>query len=155
MIWIVIVLLWSSVSFGQAVEISAVSYSIVSGATMAYIIKDRDAYRRGNLVYRDYQKTWRVLLPVEAISLINVGFAIAIEDRKRWDLVVTDLFLVGAIRWLVRDGVYQTLQGKPFFELPNTEWTYFPGIEKLGSAFFKIALVSTILVFKYFILPIL
>jgi len=146
---------FNSLSFSQLVEINAVVYSIVSGVQMSYMIKDRQAYREGD-PYQEYQKKWRLLLPVEVLSLVNVGFSMAVENHnKNFSYVVTDLFLIGSIRWLIRDGFYQLMYKENFFKLPNTENTFFSKIEKLGSPFFKIFLVVSVLAFKYFLLPLI
>jgi len=153
---LILILFFSTIPLkSQQVEISAVVYSIVSGVQMSYMVKDRQAFKDGD-PYQDYQKKWRLLLPVEVLSLVNVGFSMAVENHdKSFSYVVTDLVLVGSIRWLIRDGFYQLMYKENFFKLPNTENTFFSKIEKLGSPLFKIFLVASVLVFKYFLLPLL
>jgi len=151
-----IIILFNSLLFSQLVEINAVVYSIVSGVSMSYQMKDRQAFKNGDPVYKEHQKKWRLLLPVEGLTLLNVGFSIALEDRKeKIENIITDVFVVGSIRWLVRDGIYQLMHDENFFKLPNTENTFFPNIEKLGSPFFKIFLVASVLAFKFLLLPLL
>ena len=104
----------TSLLFSQQVEISAVVYSTISGFTQYYQIADRNAFKNGDPREREYSEAWHSLQTLEAISLLNVGYQIG-TNTENYLQVTTDVFLTGAIRWIVRDGVYQTLLTNSFF----------------------------------------
>lgn len=141
----------------QAVEISAVSHSIISGLTIHYQMQDRNAYAKGDPIYREYQKKWRLLLPLEYLSAVNVGFAIAIENKNKitWLRIVTDAAVAGMIRVNVRQWTYQIAGGRNMFNQPNSTNTYFSRIEKFADAFVKVLALGIVLSFKYFLLPLI
>ena len=99
----------------QTVELSAIGYSIISGYTQYNQIKDRQYYKIGNPIYKDYSKNWHALQTLEAISLINVGIQIQAANQSYLPGIITDIFLTGAIRWVVRDGTYQLLMQNSFY----------------------------------------
>ena len=136
----------------QQVEISAVVYSVLSGYTQYNQIKDRQYFKIGDPVYKSYSKKWHALQTLETIALINVGIQIEVTNKSYLPGVITDVFLTGAIRWIVRDGVYQGLLGNSFFHQSENTTAQF---ESLGTPFVKISFVAFVLVFKYFLLPLL
>jgi hypothetical protein len=140
---------FSFTSYSQTVEISSTAYSILSGFTLYYQIQDRNAFKYSGPLERQYSETWHTLQTLEALSLINVGYQIG-DNNKNFAGVTTDVFLTGAIRWIVRDGTYQLLLGNSFFNLSNETTAQF---EKFGTPVVKISFLVVILIFKYFILP--
>ena len=135
--------------FSQQVEISAIGYSIISGATAYNQIKDRELYKNSNPNYISYSKNWHALQTLEAISLINVGVQIENENQSYLPGIITDVFLVGAVRWIVRDGTYQLLLGNSFFHQSKNTVAQF---ETLGTPLVKLSFLTAILIFKYFFL---
>lgn len=83
------------------------------------------------------------------MSLINVGFQIN-DENNTIPGIATDIVLTGAIRWIVRDGIYQTLLTNSFFNQSLETTAQF---EKYGTPYIKFAFLFTVLIFKYFILP--
>lgn len=149
---IFIIIVFNSFLFSQQVEISATVYSIVSGYTSYNQIKDRNYFSIGDPVYKKYSKNWHALQTLEAIALINVGIQIEVLNQSYLPGIVTDVFLTGAIRWIVRDGTYQLLLGNSFFNQSENTTAQF---ESFGSPFIKITFLTAILLFKYFLLPLL
>lgn len=142
-------LIFNSLLFSQSVEISAVAYSTISGFTQYYQIADRNAFKVGDPRETDYSETWHSLQTLEAISLINVGYQIG-NNNKNFSGIATDIVLTGAIRWIVRDGVYQTLLTNSFFNQSKETTANF---EQYGTPYVKFAFLFSVLIFKYFILP--
>jgi len=138
-----------SFSFSQSVELSAVAYSTISGFTQYYQIADRNAFKIGDPREKEYSEAWHTLQTLEALSLINVGYQIG-DNNKNFSGIATDIVLTGAIRWIVRDGIYQTLLTNSFFNLSSETTANF---EKLGTPVMKFSFLIAILLFKYFILP--
>ena len=139
-----------AIVFSQSVEISATAYSIISGFTQYYQIADRNAFKNSDPLESNYSQTWHSLQTLEAISIINVGYQIGNENKTYIPGIITDVVLTGAIRWLVRDGIYQTLLTNSFFNQSLETTAQF---EKYGTPYIKFAFLFTVLIFKYFILP--
>jgi hypothetical protein len=128
---IIFFFLLTTLVYSQQVEISAVAHSIVSGLTISNQMKDRSAYGSGDPIYREYQKKWRALLPLELTTGLLTGVAIAYNNNS-WLGIATDII-----------------------NQPNTDHTHFRGIEKWMDAYVKIGILVFALGFKYFILPLL
>jgi hypothetical protein len=139
-----------SLLFSQQVELSATLYSVVSGFTQYYQIADRNAFKIGDPKETEYSEAWHSLQTLEAISLINVGYQIGDLNQTYLPGIITDVFLTGAIRWIVRDGVYQTLLTNSFF---NQSLETTANFEKFGTPVVKFSFLAVVLIFKYFILP--
>lgn len=142
-------LTFNTLLFSQSVEISATLYSVVSGYTQFYQIQDRNAFKNSNPLEQEYSETWHTLQTLEAISLINVGYQIG-DNNENFAGIATDIVLTGAIRWIVRDGVYQTLLTNSFFNLSKETTANF---EQFGTPAVKISFLLAVLIFKYYILP--
>lgn len=139
----------TSLLFSQQIEISATLYSVVSGFTQYYQIADRNAFKYSDPKESTYSKTWHSLQTLEAITLLNVGYQIGTNDNNFLE-IGTDVILTGAIRWIVRDGVYQTLLTNSFFNQSLETTAQF---EKYGTPYIKFTFLFAVLIFKYFILP--
>ena len=147
-----IILLLSIPVKPQSVEISAVGYSIVSGLTMYNQMKDRNAYAKGDPIYKSYSKRWHALQTLETISLVSVGIQIGTLNKLDWQKNTIDVLLLGSIRWIVRDGTYQLMQGNSFFRRSTQTTAQF---ERYGTPLVKISLLLALLTVKYLILPVL
>ena len=140
----------------QAVEITAVVHSVISGLTISNQMKDRMAFKNGDPAYKDFQKKWRLLLPLEYLSAAGVGVAIQLESSKKpWYYYLVDLAEAGLIRVNVRQWVYQLDGNRHWLNQPNTDHTYFRGIEKFTGAIIKIVALGLVISFKYLILPLI
>lgn len=142
-------LIFNTLLFSQSVEFSAVAYSTISGFTQYYQIADRNAFKNSDPRESSYSQTWHSLQTLEVISIINVGYCIS-ENNKNFSGVATDIVLTGAIRWIVRDGIYQTLLTNSFFNQSKETTAQF---EQYGTPYVKFAFLFSVLIFKYFILP--
>jgi len=144
----ILILFFSSYLYSQQVELSAAGYSIISGFTQYFQIKDRNAFKIGDPREKEYSEAWHSLQTLEALSLINVGYQIG-DNNKNFSGIATDVILTGAIRWIVRDGVYQTLLTNSFFNQSSETTAHF---EKFGTPLMKFSFLIAVLIFKYFIL---
>lgn len=142
-------LAFNSLLFSQQVEISALTYSTLSGFTLYYQILDRNAFKYYDPNETSYNRTWHTLQTLEALSLINVGYQIAYHDKRNAWLIGTDILITGGIRWIVRDGIYQMLLGNSFWNLSDNTTAQF---EKFGTPLMKISFLAILLIFKYFVL---
>lgn len=142
-------LIFNTLVFSQVVEISATTYATLSGFTLYYQIQDRNAFKNGSSNEYSYNQTWHTLQTLEALSLINVGYQIGLNDERNAWLIGTDILITGGIRWIVRDGIYQVLLGNSFFNLSNNTTAQF---EKFGTPLMKITFLAILLLFKYLVL---
>lgn len=143
------IILFNSFIFCQSVEISAIAYSTISGFTQYYQIADRNAFKNSDPLEKQYSENWHTLQTLEAISLINVGYQIG-DNNKNFAGIATDVVLTGAIRWIVRDGVYQSLLTNSFFNQSKETTANF---EQFGNPYVKFSFLAVVLIFKYYILP--
>jgi hypothetical protein len=142
-------LIFNSFLFSQSVEIAAVAYSTISGFTQYYQIADRNAFKNSDPREASYSQTWHSLQTLETLLLINVGYQIG-DNNKNFPGIATDIVLTGAIRWIVRDGIYQTLLTNSFF---NQSLETTANFEKYGTPYVKFFFLFAVLIFKYYILP--
>jgi len=135
MIWVLFVsILWSS----------------VSGITEYHRIKDRMLFRNGDEGYKYHSGQWHKLGFAETTLGLGTGVAIAFDaiDEKSILIGISDLFLVSAIRWNIRDGVYNMKNGNEFFyRSPNTT----SNIEQFGTPLVKLAFLTTAIIINLII----
>jgi hypothetical protein len=112
---------------------------------------DRTAYGNSDPIYKEYSRQWHSLQTLETISLINVGITIGLKNQTDIVKNITDVFLVGAIRWLIRDGTYNLLNGNSFFHQSKTTTAQF---EKYGTPVVKLSFLAIVLILKYYVLNI-
>ncbi len=133
MIWVIITsFLWSS----------------VSGLSEYHRIADRQLYADGDKEYKYHSEQWHKLEFFDAGLAIGTGVAISFDtfnEENIW-VGIADILVVGAIRWNVRDGVYNVANGNGFYyQSPNT----MSGIEKFGTPLVKIGFLLTALLIRY------
>ena len=92
------------------------------------------------------------MLIIKTLSLINYGIQIEAVNNSDWLKNSVDVLFLGSVRWIVRDGVYQLLQGNNFFyQSPNTMASF----EHIGTPFVKITFFLIVATLTYLILPVL
>lgn len=145
--WIIITALgWSAVSVGQTETlISSVVYSAISGKTEYYRMKDRALFGEGNKEYLEYSKKWHNLQFAEVGSAFIVGGSIALTNDNFYD-VVKQTLMAGAVRWVVRDGVYNLNNSNSFFYQSKGTTSF---LEPLGTWYVKIGLLAIIIIWNY------
>ena len=121
-------------------------WSSVSGLTEYHRIRDRALFRQDNEQYEYHSQQWHRLEFAEKTLGIGTGVAIAFDaiDEKSILVGISDLFMVGAMNWNVRDGVYNMKNGNEFYyRSPNTT----SSIEQFGTPLIKITfLVSAVII---------
>jgi squalene cyclase len=146
---ILLSLLLTCTVFAQTeVIVSSVLYSSLSGAVTYNQMMDRELYKKGNLEYKDYSRRWHTMKYFEMASGIGTGFVIALDSKLEADKFIADLLVVGGIRWVVHDGVYNIAQGNPFFYQSKTSYSM---IEGVGTWYIKLAFLGTVILIRYLI----
>ena len=126
---------------------TSILWSSVSGVSEYHRIKDRQLYKEGNNDYIYHSKQWHKLEFFDAGLALGTGVAItldAVNEESIW-IGIADLFVASAVRWNVRDGVYNMKQGNGFYyQSPNTVGS----IEQLGTPFIKIGYLLATIIFR-------
>lgn len=140
---LILILLFTTSIFGQTETlISSVIYSVISGQTEYYRMVDRAVCHTGDL---SYSKKWHNLQYAEVGSALMVGGSIALTSEDLFD-AFKQVLMVGAVRWVVRDGVYNLNQKNNFFyQSPNTTSI----LEPFGYWYIKIGLLLIIIMWNY------
>lgn len=146
---IIITLLISTFSFAQLEVIgTATLYSALSGAVTYNQIKDRALYKAGDPRWEEYSKRWHSMKFTEIGFCISTGIAVALDSKMELDKFISDMLIVGAIRWVVHDGVYNMAQGNDFFyRSPNTTNI----LEGFGTWYIKTGILITVILVRYLI----
>ena len=137
-------------SRAQWIEINATCAAVTGGYSLYYQIQDRNAFKHGLPEENLYSEKWHKLQSVELLNYILVGVQIGIQENNGPALIVTNIVETAAIRWIVRDGIYQAKLGNSFWNLSKETTAQF---EQLGSPFVKLGFLICIIIFKYLILP--
>ena len=130
------------------VIITSTLWSAISGRTEYHRMEDRRLAIEGNEDYLRHSKIWHTLEVPEVLSAFSVGGVIALDsfkDEFKPEIMLSDLILAGAIRWMVYDGVYNISHGDNWFHQSNTTMSF---LEPMGSPFFKIMILINALVFR-------
>ena len=138
--------LFCNIILGQTETlISSVIYAAISGQTEYYRMKDRELFGQGDKKYLEYSKKWHNLQFAEVGSAFVVGGSIALTSDNVYD-AVKQSFVAGAIRWIIRDGIYNLNNKNDFFyQSPKT--TSF--LEPLATWYVKIGLLAIIIIWNY------
>ena len=149
MIWVIIILFPFCI-YSQAVEISSVVHSAVSGYTINYQMLDRSLYGRHDIAYREAQKKWRASLHLEYLTAVGVGVSIGLENNgKQWYYYGYDVVEAFAIREALRPIFYNLFGGRAWNKQPNTDWTYFSVWEKSWNTYTRLLFATTLVIIKY------
>ena len=141
-----ITILFSTLTFSQGVEITSVTHSVVSGYSAYYQMKDRTYYASGETeLKKRYNSYWHTTGGVELGLSIYLGMQI---EKQNDDLlgVAKDVVLFSAIRWLLRDGTYNMLNGNPFFHQSNNTTAK---LEPYGFWYVKLSYLVLAILWKY------
>ena len=117
------------------------TWSGVSGISEYHRMRDRTLYAQHNIEYQYHSDVWHKMEFVDASLAIGVGITIgldAIDNESVW-VAVSDMVLAGAIRWNVRDGAYNLMNGNSFYyRSPNT----MSGVEQCGLPVVKLSVLA-------------
>ena len=152
MIWVLFALFSMSV-YPQAVELSSVVHSVVSGYTINYQMLDRQLSGKGDLAYREAQKKWRLSIHLEYLTAVGVGVSIALENNGRqWYRYGYDVIEAFAIREALRPIFYNLFGGRAWNKQPNTDWTYFSVWEKSWNTYTRLLFAGMLVAIKFLLL---
>src|SRR3990167_4490986 len=124
--------------------ITGLSWSAVSGSSEFYRMKDRGFNNKSD------SRTWHTLEFFDSGLALGTGIAIGYDTFENEDLLVgvSDIILTSAIRWIVRDGIYNTKNGNDWFHRsPGTT----SGIEQLGTPLNKLMFLISAIIFRLLI----
>ena len=129
------------------VLLTSILWSSVSGLSEYHRMQDRQLYPEGD--YKYHSETWHKLEFIDAGLAIGTGVAIGFDIKENDILTgIADLFVVSAVRWNVRDGVYNMNQGNGFYyQSPNT----MSEIEQFGTPLVKISFLICAIIFRMLI----
>ena len=121
--------------------ITGLSWSMISGSSEFYRMKDRTFSNKSD------NKKWHTLEFFDAGLALGTGIAIGCDAFKSEDLLVgvSDVVLVSAIRWIVRDGVYNARNGNDWFYRSSGTTSE---IEKLGTPLMKLTFLISAIIFR-------
>ena len=132
------------------VIVTAMLWSSVSGITEYHRVRDRHLFSVEDEKYEYHSREWHKLAFVEKTFGLGTGVAIAFDAINEKSILVgiSDLFIVGAINWNIRDGVYNMKNGNQFFyRSPNTT----SSIEHLGTPLLKLGFLATAIIISLII----
>lgn len=130
----------------QWIEINSVAAAAVSGRALYFQIKDRNAFALRLPDERRYSANWHQLQTVEIFDYVLIGVQIGLESRNNLNKIIGNILEVAAIRWIVRDGIYQVSLGNSFWNLSSNTTARF---EQLGKPFVKISFLLFAILFNY------
>jgi len=129
---------------------ASVLWSSISGLSEYHRIKDRALFRIGNERYEYHSRQWHRYGIIETGLGLGTGATIAFDviNEKSIFVGISDLFIVAAIRWNIRDGIYNMKNGNEFFyRSPNTT----SSIEQFGTPLFKLTFLATVIILNLII----
>jgi len=108
-------------------------------------MKDRQLYKEGG-DYKKYNKYWHTTGGIELGLSIGLGVTSALKNKDDWWGYGKDLLLFSAIRWMVRDSIYNSLNGNSWFHQSNSTTAK---LEPLGTWYIKLSYLITALIVYY------
>ena len=131
------------------VLLTSILWSSVSGLSEYHRMKDRQLNQEGNNDYKYHSETWHKLEFLDAGLAIGTGISIGFDIKENDILTgIADILMVSAIRWNVRDGVYNLEQGNSFYYQSPTTMS---SIEQFGTPLVKISFLICALIFRMLI----
>ena len=108
---------------------------------------DRHYYKTGETeLKKEYNGYWHTTQSLELGLSLGLGVTSALKNKDDWWEYGKDLLLLTAIRWTLRDGVYNSLNGDSFFHQSNSTTAK---LEPLGSWYFKLGYLITAILIYY------
>lgn len=144
--------LFSAIIYAQGFEIVSVTHSVISGYSTYHMSMDRELKASGNKEYLIHNSKWHTLQNIElalSISLGGLSLYNNYDEKIDWLGIAKDALLFMAVRWTVRDGVYNSLNGDNFFHQSNGTTAT---LEPFGNPFVKLGFLLFAVLFKYLVL---
>jgi len=136
--------------YSQSFEAVSVAHSVISGYATYHLSMDRELKADGNRDYIKHNKAWHRLQNVELGLTISAGALLVYNnyDEKKidWLGIVKDVLIFSSSRWVIRDGVYNSLNGDSFFHQSNNTTAI---LEPIGSPYLKLGFLLFAILFKY------
>lgn len=125
-------------------ETNCILHSVVSGYSMYYQMKDRHYYKAGETELKEkYNRNWHISGGIELGLSLTLGGVSALKNKDNWLGYAKDLLLFSAIRWNVRDGVYNMLNGDSFYHQSENTTAM---LEPLGYWYVKLGYLITAII---------
>lgn len=155
------VLLGASLTFGQAkapplkqkpslekklvMDGLSLTENIISGYNAFYQVKDLILFSEGKYPNK-YSKLWHYTQPLEIGGAFVLGGYSAYKNKDNFVEYTKDLAMFSALRWVVRDGIYNELRGNSFFyQSPETT----SRLEPFGKWYIKLGFLAITMLYKY------
>ncbi|MDP3966192.1 MAG: hypothetical protein Q8Q04_01530 [archaeon] len=125
----------------------SLTHSVVSGYSAYYQMRDRTFFRSGDEeLEKKYNSLWHTTQGIElGLSLGSGGYSV-LKNKDEFLEYTKDLAMFSALRWVFRDGVYNSLNENPFFyKSPHTT----AKLEPLGNWYVKLAFLGGAILYKY------
>ncbi|MBU2612429.1 MAG: hypothetical protein KKB62_01780, partial [Nanoarchaeota archaeon] len=95
-------------------DIGSVAQNVIGGYNDYYQIKDRRLFAKGDPNYKKYSELWHYSTALNIGAAISLGAFSGYKNEDNWEEYLKDGLTYSAIRWVVKDGVYNSLNGDPF-----------------------------------------
>lgn len=144
---ICMVVIFNSVIMPQVFEGLTVLHSVASGYNAYFQMRDRHFYANGNTEMKEkYNRRWHYAGGVELSLSIVLGVSSALKNKSDLWKYGKDLLLFSAVRWFVRDGIYNTLNNNSYFHRSQNSTAI---LEPLGTWYFKTGYLILAIIFYY------
>ena len=147
---LILSILLIGIIYPQGVEVVSVTHATVSGLSAYYQMKDRHYYKTGETELKEkYNSYWHTTGGIELGLSVALGGLMVYENYDEdidWLGIGKDVVLFSAVRWLVRDGTYNMLNGNPFFHQSNNTTAK---LEPFGMWYIKLSYLAFAIIWKY------
>ena len=131
----------------QTFEVLTVAHAVNSGYDAYFQMKDRHYYKTGQTeLKKKYNSYWHTTGGIELGLTLSLGVTSALKNKDDFWSYGKDLLLFSAVRWMIRDGVYNSLNGNPWFHQSNNTTAK---LEPLGTWYVKLGYLLTAIIIYY------
>ena len=119
---IILIILATTIQLSaQTFEALTIAHAVNSGYDAYYQMRDRHYYKTGDTeLKKKYNELWHYTGGIELGLTLGLGVTSALKNQDDWWGYGKDLLLFSAVRWFVRDGVYNSQNGNPWFHQSNS-----------------------------------
>ena len=131
----------------QIFEALIITHSIVSGYSCYYQMLDRHYYKTGQTELKEeYNSKWHTTGGIELGLTLSLGVTSALKNKDDFWSYGKDLLLFSAVRWMIRDGVYNSLNGNSWFHRSDNTTAK---LEPFGTWYVKLSYLITAIIIYY------
>jgi len=129
------------------IPVFSLSHSVVSGFSAFHQMRDRHFYKTGNQeLKKHHNRMWHITGGIELSLSIGFGIFSGLKNKENIYGYIKDVLLFSGIRWFVRDGVYNLLNGNAwFYQSPNTTAI----LDPLGTWYVKTIYLMGVIIIYY------